>query len=119
MPPPITTAPAGATLSIQPRVGIVPRLATLDSPRQQGREVDHLELGSGFAHAVVQHHGAEGTRNGQRLRAGRGCLLDTLLVYRPAAALLHPHPRATRTTAERALPAAVHLHRPPCRRDQL
>src|SRR4029077_9969666 len=90
----MTTAPACFGLLIRARCPGVPCLAALHRLRQQRREVDHLQLRPGLAHTVVEHHGAEGTRHGQRLCAGRGCFADALLVDRTAAALLHPHPRA-------------------------
>ena len=61
-------------------------------------------------HAVVQHHRAERAGHRERLGAGLGRLARALLVDQ-AAALLHPHVRAARAAAERALAAALHLDR--------
>ena len=52
------------------------------------------------------------------LRARLGRLAHALLVDR-AASLLHPHVRAARAAAERALAASLHLHRLANRGDEL
>src|SRR5579859_8245848 len=78
--------------------------------REQRGQVDHLQPGAGVAHAVIEHHGAEGTADRKRVRArGRG-LAHALLVD-GTAALLHPHPRSARAAAERSPAVARHLHR--------
>ena len=65
---------------------------------------------AGALDAVVEHHRAVRAGDGERARAGLGCLADPVLVDRPGA-LLHPHVRAARAAAEGLLAAARHLHR--------
>ena len=57
-----------------------PRL--VDGLGEQRREVDHAHVAAAAAHAVVEHHGAERARDGQRLGAGLGRLAHALLVDR-------------------------------------
>src|SRR5467141_2927085 len=56
MPPPMTTAPAWIVLLIRARCPGVPCLAALHRLRQQGRQVDHLQLRARLADSVVEHH---------------------------------------------------------------
>src|SRR6266567_7672569 len=110
MPPPTTTAPARSTLSIGARGLRVSRPPAIDGFRQQRGEVDDLQLCVGGAHAVVEHHGAEGARDRERLGAGPGRLSHALLVDGPPAPFLHPHARAAGAAAEGPLAIAPHLH---------
>src|SRR5438309_4293752 len=119
MPPPMTTAPARFPLSICGRRLRVTHAAPLNRLREQGRQVDDLELGACGAHAVVEHHGAEGACHRQGLRPGAHGFAHALLVDGPASTLLHPHARAARSAAERALAVARHLHSPAGRGGQL
>src|SRR5712691_12269990 len=112
MPPPMTTAPARSRLSICGRCRGVTRATPLDRLREQGSQVDDLQLRAGGAYTVVEHHRAEGARHGQRLRTSAGGFAHTLLVDGPPSTLLHPHARAAGAAAERALAVARHLHRP-------
>src|SRR5207245_4792275 len=119
MPPPMTTAPARFPLSICGRRLRVTHAAPLNRLREQGRQVDDLELGACGAHAVVEHHGADGACHRQGLRPGAHGFAHALLVDGPASTLLHPHARAARSAAERALAVARDRHSPAGRGGQL
>src|ERR1700733_6544847 len=85
---------------------------------EQRRDVRHPQLRTDALDTIVEHHGAERTRNRECLRAGAGRLAATVLVYR-LGALLHPHVRAAGAAAERLLPVALHLDRLADRRHEL
>jgi hypothetical protein len=84
----------------------------LECLRKERRHVCDTQLGARLPHAVVEHHGAERARDSDRLSA-RCCGFARAFLVDLRAALLHPHVRAARTAAERALAAARHLERPP------